>query len=81
MKTKEYIISLALLAGPFVGAFLFNEFRTVPQASAQPKLEEILSIKQLHLVKHTYNDLFFLPPSKKSFHKTMESLQKRLPSF
>jgi hypothetical protein len=61
MKTKEFIIALALVSGPFVGAYLFREFGSVttPQ-SPQLKLEEVLSIKELHLVKHTYNDLFFL---------------------
>lgn len=60
MKTKEIIIALALLAGPLVGAYLFNKFGTPTQSSSQLKLEEVLSIKELHLVKHTYNDLFFL---------------------
>jgi hypothetical protein len=60
MNTKHIIIALALIAGPFVGAYLFIEINTPPPQTAQLKLEEILSIKELHLVKHTYNDLFFL---------------------
>lgn len=60
MKTKEITIALALLAGPFVGAYLYHRWSPPAQSSPQLKLEEVLSIKELHLVKHTYNDLFFL---------------------
>jgi hypothetical protein len=60
MNTKHILIALALIAGPFVGAYLFHEIDSPPPQTAQLKLEEILYIKELHLVRHTYNDLFFL---------------------
>jgi len=61
MKTKNITIALAMLSGLFAGASLFRYFdKSAHPPSAQLKLEEILSIKELHLVKHTYNDLFLL---------------------
>jgi hypothetical protein len=60
MKTKIIILALALIIGGVIGGYINNRFfKSVPQPGYL-KLEEILSIKELHLVKHGYQDLFFL---------------------
>lgn len=57
---KASILILAILCGAGIGIFLFREFfKPVPDPQ-KLTLEQVLYIKELHLVKHTYNDLFFL---------------------
>jgi hypothetical protein len=61
MKTKTLILILALIVGVLAGTHLQKFFKApAPVASGQISLEEVLAIKELHLVKHTYRDLFFL---------------------
>jgi hypothetical protein len=59
MKTPTPILILGLIVASFIGGLFFGRIRstTTPQ---QLTLEQILSIRELHLVKHSYNDLFFL---------------------
>lgn len=62
MKTLKYIaplISLGLMVAAFLGGMWYShlDHHATPQ---QLTLEEILSIRELHLVKHTYSDLFSL---------------------
>jgi Protein of unknown function (DUF4230) len=58
---KNTIVIIALFAsGILAGAFLYKQFATNKSSVQQLKLEQILSIKELHLVKHTYQDLFFV---------------------
>ncbi len=59
MKTLIYILALIVLAATFFGGLWYG--RSKPQPLPQPlSIEQILSIKELHLVKHVYQDLFFL---------------------
>ena len=56
MKALPYILIIALA---FAAGYFYH--KSTPMATPQQlTLEQILSIKELHLVKHTYNDLFFL---------------------
>ena len=59
-KSTSAII-IAVLAGVVVIANLYFTFRTKFQEPvAGMKLEEVISVKELHLVKHHYNDQFYL---------------------
>lgn len=60
MNTKTIIVLLAVLNAGLIGAFLYRKIQPAPPQPAQLKLEEILSIKELHLVKHTYNHQFLI---------------------
>lgn len=61
MKTSIYIPAFLFLCGAAIGILIYREFRKEPRTDPQQlTLEQILYIKELHLVKHTYNDLFFL---------------------
>jgi hypothetical protein len=60
MNSKYIILVLALVLGGIIGAYIHKGFFAPAPQPNQLKLEEILSIKELHLVKHTYRDLFFL---------------------
>lgn len=64
MKTLKHLVLIPILAfGILVITFLGGLFfgRTKQGRSPQQlTLEQILSIRELHLVKHTYTDLFFL---------------------
>jgi len=57
MKTFIFIIIIVILA--FGAGYLFHKSEPNPTPQ-QLTLEQILSIKELHLVKHTYTDLFYL---------------------
>ena len=59
MRSKYIITLLALVLGGFIGAFIHRSFVPSPTVH-QLRLEEILSVKELHLVKHIYKDMFFL---------------------
>ena len=54
------IFILALFCGAAVGIFIFRECFKPVDSPQKLTLEQVLYIKELHLVKHTYNDLFFL---------------------
>jgi hypothetical protein len=59
MKPLIPILALCILTAAFIGGFYYGRTRQV--ALSHPlRLEQILSIKELHLVKHVYQDLFFL---------------------
>jgi hypothetical protein len=59
MKPLTYFLVPVVLAAFFFGGLWYG--RSKPQPLPQPlSLEQILSIKELHLVKHVYQDLFFL---------------------
>ena len=61
MKTSNYIAAFLFLCGAALGILLYREFRKETTANPQQlTLEQILSIRELHLVKHTYTDLFFI---------------------
>jgi len=72
MKT---ITPTLLISGLIVAAFLGGLFYQDIHAPAPQKitLEQILSIRELHLVKHTYHDLFFLHRNKDE-HKAMRAI-------
>ncbi len=59
MKTIAPILALGLIVAAFIGGFFYGRF-SPPASPQQLTLEQILSIRELHLVKHTYTDLFFL---------------------
>jgi hypothetical protein len=59
---KTFTITLSIMAGLLILAVGYQlgrhrEVRTIPP---QLTLEQVLSIRELHLVRHTYSDLFFL---------------------
>jgi hypothetical protein len=58
MKTSTLIIGI--FCGALIGILLFHEFYKPATSPQKLILEEVLYIKELHLVRHTYNDLFFL---------------------
>ncbi len=60
MKTQAITGITALTTGLLAGILLFRDNPPPPSPLQQLTLEEILSIKELHLVKHTYTDLLFL---------------------
>ena len=61
MKTTKLIPAFLFLCGAAIGIFVYREFRKpLEKSPEQLTLEQVLYIKELHLVKHTYNDLFFL---------------------
>jgi hypothetical protein len=60
MKKKIIpILSIGLIVAAFIGGFFYGRI-TPSQSPQQLTLEQILSIRELHLVKHTYTDLFFI---------------------
>ena len=59
MKTLAPTIAMLLVIAAFFGGLFFQR-KQAPAAPQKLTLEQILSIRELHLVKHTYNDLFFL---------------------
>lgn len=62
MKTLKHIVPLITL-GLMVAAFLAGMWFSSAERGASPQhltLEQILSIRELHVVKHTYSDLFLL---------------------
>ena len=61
MKTQALLPLSTLLIGFLIGYWLLRPpAAPTPDRLQQLTLEEILSIKELHLVKHTYTDLLFL---------------------
>ncbi|HPM31539.1 MAG TPA: DUF4230 domain-containing protein [Chryseolinea sp.] len=59
MKPLIYIPILIVILASFIAGMYYGHRK--PALRTQPlRLEEILSIKELHLVKHVYQDLFFL---------------------
>lgn len=60
MKTiTPTLIILGLIVAAFLGGLFYH--RVSPSATPQQlTLEQILSIRELHLVKHQYNDIFLL---------------------
>lgn len=57
---KPLLFILTLICGAAVGIFIFREFFRAKATPQKLTLEQVLYIKELHLVKHTYTDLFFL---------------------
>jgi Protein of unknown function (DUF4230) len=60
MKTLSAILIAGTLVGAFIAGSLYGNLKPKAQAQQQITLEKILSIKELHLVRHSYHDLFFL---------------------
>lgn len=60
MKTFISILILGVVTAAFIGGMFYGRFKPTPPSPQHLTLEQILSIKELHLVKHTYTDLFFL---------------------
>lgn len=63
MNSKYTFGFVALAVGVIAGTVIYPIYNRVFQKSyspAQLRLEEILSIKELHLVRHRYTDLFYL---------------------
>ncbi len=58
MKTLAPTIAMLFVIAAFFGGLFFQ--RKQPITAQKLTLEQILSIRELHLVKHTYHDLFFL---------------------
>jgi hypothetical protein len=56
----KILIAAAFVCGTLLGIFLNPYFHSSAPTVQQLTLEQILSIKELHLVRHVYQDLFFL---------------------
>src|SRR5258706_10395163 len=56
---KTFIPILVIIVLAFAAGYFYHKSTPLPSPQ-QLTLEQILSIKELHLVKHTYTDLFFL---------------------
>lgn len=62
MKTIKQLIPLitvGLVVAAFLAGMVYNRIES-PRSMQQLTLEEILSIRELHLVKHTYTELNFI---------------------
>ncbi|HTH55184.1 MAG TPA: DUF4230 domain-containing protein [Cyclobacteriaceae bacterium] len=59
MKTSTNLITTAVIVIAFIGGIFYGRKQSTA-VPTQLTLEQILSIRELHLVKHTYNDLFFM---------------------
>jgi hypothetical protein len=59
---KTFSITLSIIAGLLILAvgYQFGRHRDGQTIPPQLTLEQVLSIRELHLVRHTYTDLFFL---------------------
>ncbi|MEO7990166.1 MAG: DUF4230 domain-containing protein [Chryseolinea sp.] len=60
MKPLTYFLLFCFLTIAFAVGFWYGHLKKPVSISQPLRLEEILSIKELHLVKHVYQDLFFL---------------------
>jgi len=59
MKKTIVIVLLSLVIGVIGGVFVHKQFEK-PAPSDIAKFKEIIKIKELHLLKHTYQDLTFI---------------------
>jgi|GEM_PF-1014329 len=59
MKTLAPILAFVLIIAAFFGGYHVGQTNNTPSPQ-HLTLEEVLSIKELHLVKHVYQDLFFI---------------------
>lgn len=60
MKPLTRILTLVVLFGALLLVYLYRSGKPSAQSPQQLTLEQILSIKELHLVRHTYTDVFYL---------------------
>lgn len=60
MKNPIVIFLFSLALGTGVGVWITNTWFGPKGGNHIVRLEEVLVIKELHLVRHVYNDLFFL---------------------
>lgn len=60
MKTNSILLTLATILIAFAVGLFYGHTQPTVTSPTQLTLEQVLSIRELHLVKHTYNDLFFL---------------------
>src|SRR6185369_6945711 len=56
---KTIVLTIIIIVLAFAAGYFYHKSAPAPSPQ-QLTLEQILSIKELHLVKHTYTDLFFL---------------------
>lgn len=59
-KNPILIFLLALALGCGIGVWVSQTWFGTPRSHTPARLEEVLVVKELHLVRHVYNDLFFL---------------------
>jgi hypothetical protein len=59
MKTLTPILVIGMIVAAFLAGLFYRQVKPIATPQ-QLTLEQILSIRELHLVKHTYHDLFFL---------------------
>jgi hypothetical protein len=60
MKTTNILLILCLLLGITILHHSWYQPVSHARVPQQITMEQILSIRELHLVRHTYNDLFFI---------------------
>ncbi len=60
MKTNTLIFIAAFILLAFGAGMWSMRYHTQPASPQSLTLEQVLSIRELHLVKHTYQDLFFI---------------------
>lgn len=60
MKNPIVLVVIALALGTGLGVWVTNIWLKPKGGAHTVRLEEVLVVKELHLVRHVYNDLFFL---------------------
>ncbi len=60
MKSFIPILITGVIVAAFIAGFFYGHVKPPAPVPQQLTLEKILSIKELHLVKHTYSDLVFI---------------------
>lgn len=61
MKNTLIIIGLTLVVGIFIGIFIHKKItKPKPNSNDIAKFEEIIKVKELHLINHRYQDLSFI---------------------
>jgi Protein of unknown function (DUF4230) len=73
VMTKNIFIFLSVALLAFAGGYFFRKANRLSPTIQQLSLEQILSIKELHLAKHTYQDIFFLHKKNQS-HRPIRAI-------
>ncbi|MEQ8361552.1 MAG: hypothetical protein RH948_01720, partial [Cyclobacteriaceae bacterium] len=60
MKNPLTIFLLALALGTGLGVWVTQTWISPTGRNTPARLEEVLVVKELHLVRQVYNDIFFL---------------------
>ncbi len=73
-KNPIVLFLLALALGAAVGVWVTNIWFAPAGQNTPVRLEEVLVVKELHLVRHNYNDLFFFLHRKNDKTKAIRAI-------